>query len=262
MFHIVYITKNKVNLKMYIGVHSTYDVEDGYFGSGIALKKAIKKYGIQAFSREVLFFCLNECDAYEIESKIVDKSFINRKNTYNQCLGGRGGDVAMKKGKPLSEETKIKMSIAQKGIKKNLSEESRNKKSIQFKTNNPGKTNTPEVKIKISNSTKERWADPEFKQKMKTIHKTRDKSYINDEWKHNQSERQKLIIPEKRKELGKSVGESNRKIWKISNSLGFEYIIHNINEFCKEFNLNIHTLRKYGLGKRKGRSFWKLEMVK
>lgn len=42
MKHFIYKTTNKTNNKIYIGVHSTNDIDDGYLGSGIALKYAIK----------------------------------------------------------------------------------------------------------------------------------------------------------------------------------------------------------------------------
>jgi hypothetical protein len=38
-----YKTINKINNKYYIGVHSTNDIKDGYLGSGVALKRAIRK---------------------------------------------------------------------------------------------------------------------------------------------------------------------------------------------------------------------------
>lgn len=56
MYHIVYLTTNLVNNKIYIGVHSTYDLNDDYLGSGFALKKAINKYGKEKFKREILFY--------------------------------------------------------------------------------------------------------------------------------------------------------------------------------------------------------------
>lgn len=51
MYHLVYMTTNLVNGKMYVGVHSTENLEDGYLGSGNLIKKAVKKYGRENFDR-------------------------------------------------------------------------------------------------------------------------------------------------------------------------------------------------------------------
>ena len=38
-----YITTNIINGKQYVGKHTTNNISDGYLGSGIQLKRAIKK---------------------------------------------------------------------------------------------------------------------------------------------------------------------------------------------------------------------------
>lgn len=40
-YHYVYLIVNKIDLKLYIGKHSTNDLNDGYFGSGADLKNKL-----------------------------------------------------------------------------------------------------------------------------------------------------------------------------------------------------------------------------
>jgi hypothetical protein len=106
MKYIVYQTINLKNNKIYIGVHKTKDPEifDGYIGCGIKinipssytnpttpLQYAVKKYGTSSFRRITLAIFDNIEDAFDFESKLVNKEFINRKDTYNAKLGGIGG---------------------------------------------------------------------------------------------------------------------------------------------------------------------------
>lgn len=86
---IVYKTTNLVNNKIYIGVHRTAKVDfDGYFGSGVALKRALKKYKKKNFIRETLFEFSEKLDAYVKEAEIVNESFICDEGNYNMCVGG------------------------------------------------------------------------------------------------------------------------------------------------------------------------------
>jgi hypothetical protein len=48
-YHIVYLIRNLVNYKIYVGVHSTQNLYDGYLGSGKILKLDILKYGKEKF---------------------------------------------------------------------------------------------------------------------------------------------------------------------------------------------------------------------
>lgn len=87
----IYKTTNIINNKIYIGKHSSANMElDSYFGSGIYINKAIKKYGKSNFKREILYQFDNEEDAYLMESKIVNEDFIKRSDTYNVQCGGTG----------------------------------------------------------------------------------------------------------------------------------------------------------------------------
>ena len=91
MKHYIYKTTNLINGKIYIGKHSSQNIEtDNYLGSGKILKKAIKKYGRQNFKKQVLHVFSIEEQAYLKQKDIVDQQFLSRKDTYNITLGGRG----------------------------------------------------------------------------------------------------------------------------------------------------------------------------
>lgn len=104
MFHIVYKTTNKVNNKIYIGVHSSQSLDDAYLGSGVLLKKAIQKYGKRSFIRETLFIFSTPEEAYLKENEIVDLEFISRPDTYNVSLGGKNSGNQFTKGTILVED--------------------------------------------------------------------------------------------------------------------------------------------------------------
>ena len=91
MYYLIYKITNLVNNKIYIGKHQTENKEDEYMGSGKILHKAIEKYGIYKFKKEILFGCANEEEMNQKEAVIVDEEFIARLETYNMKLGGQGG---------------------------------------------------------------------------------------------------------------------------------------------------------------------------
>ena len=91
MFYLIYKIKNTLNDKCYIGAHKTEDKNDGYMGSGVYLKRAQKKYGIENFEKEILFQFDNEYDMNAKEVELVTEEFVKESNNYNLCPGGKGG---------------------------------------------------------------------------------------------------------------------------------------------------------------------------
>ena len=91
MRYYVYKTTNLIDSKYYIGVHKTEDPNDDYLGSGVHLKRAVDKYGREAFHREILFEFKTEEEAYLKEAEIVNQQLVESRDCYNITLGGVGG---------------------------------------------------------------------------------------------------------------------------------------------------------------------------
>ena len=53
MYFYLYQIINKLNDKIYVGVHKTDNLNDGYMGSGKILNRAIKKYGVENFEKDI-----------------------------------------------------------------------------------------------------------------------------------------------------------------------------------------------------------------
>lgn len=92
----IYIITNQINGHKYVGQSS--GGSDKYFGSGIALKKAIQKYGKQNFIKEIVEYC----QATELNEKEIQ--WISKLNTYkgegyNLTPGGDGWTKGMKHSK-------------------------------------------------------------------------------------------------------------------------------------------------------------------
>ena len=109
MKYIIYKVTNNINKRYYIGQHRTKNINDNYMGSGKIVKEAIKKYGKENFTKEILYVFDNFEEMNNKEREIVTEEFINKSETYNIELGGNNA--------PLIEETKRKISKALKGRK-------------------------------------------------------------------------------------------------------------------------------------------------
>ena len=161
MFYTVYKTTNTVNGKYYIGMHQTNDLNDSYLGSGKILKQAIKKYGAENFSKEILYVFDNEQEMRDKEKELV----VISEDTYNLCDGGKGGfgylnrsGLSSRKGSAHSLDSKKKMSENRRGIP--VSEQTKLKLS-----KNNGMKNA-DAKKKISNALTGKSKSEEHKRKI------------------------------------------------------------------------------------------------
>lgn len=87
-YHYLYKTTNSANGKYYYGIHSTKNLDDGYLGSGVALKAAIKKHGKDIFEKEILEFFPDRESLLVAEMLLVDEAVVKSSDTYNVSLGG------------------------------------------------------------------------------------------------------------------------------------------------------------------------------
>lgn len=91
MFYYLYEIKNNINGKIYVGVHKTKNLNDGYMGSGKVIQDAIKKHGIENFTKVILEMFDNPDDMFLKEKEIVTDEFLARDDVYNLRRGGSGG---------------------------------------------------------------------------------------------------------------------------------------------------------------------------
>lgn len=130
MVNIIYILRNKVNDKIYVGqtwqsLAERFDHGNGYVNC-LYLNKAIKKYGKENFFYDVLTVCATQEVADYWETYFITKlDACDRQKGYNLRSGGSRGLQSV--------ETKKRMSIAQKG--RTVSDETRKKLSEVLKKN-------------------------------------------------------------------------------------------------------------------------------
>lgn len=149
----IYLVTNRINGKQYVGQHH-YDGEGmdaSYKGSGVLLRQAYKKYGVENFTIEVIEYCSDSClDSLEV--KYISDYNTKTPNGYNLTDGG-GGCV----GKKYTDEQIENMRIAQ------------NRPEVKAKKSElaTGRVKSEDTKKKLSDKAKERYKNEEYHEKIK-----------------------------------------------------------------------------------------------
>jgi len=163
MLYTIYKVTNNLNGKIYIGKHQTANPTDGYYGSGKAIKSALKKHGKENFTKEVLYIFETEAEMNAKEKELITEEFVLREDNYNLGVGGEGGPHF--KGKRHSPESRKKMAtfgtvltekgrnkIAESNKNRHISDKARQNMSEKAK----GRRHSPETKMKIAAATRRR----------------------------------------------------------------------------------------------------------
>ena len=146
----IYLTRNEINGKIYIGQHKSQCYDEKYYGSGKVLISAINKYGKENFSNKIIQIANSK-----FELDILEKAYIkiynsgNRDIGYNIAIGGEGGNLIEYK----TEEEKI--NIYEKMI------ETRKRLGIGVGENNPMyhsgiEGRHPRTGVKLTQETKDK----------------------------------------------------------------------------------------------------------
>ena len=135
---IVYCITNKINGKKYIGSDSKDNSE--YYGSGVYIKKSIKKYGKENFIKEIL------CKVDNINlMKELEEYWIDYFDAYNNSLFYNATKHSAGISK-FPEDKKINISNANKNNKYHLGFIQSEYQKSQTKKANTGKIHTEEFK--------------------------------------------------------------------------------------------------------------------
>ena len=151
----IYKTTNLINGIIYVGKCSREKYVDNYLGSGTFLRRAIKKYGIENFFREIIednisdITILNEREMFWI-------SYYNSRDInigYNLSAGGEGAF-----GYHHTEESRDKMKESRKNVEitEEWKENMRKNSWVNRGAENPGrkKPYTQEERLEQSNRSK------------------------------------------------------------------------------------------------------------
>lgn len=221
-YHYLYKVTHKKSGRIYIGIHSTNNLNDRYFAFGTYVAKdrtisdwvktnhgsnmknsriynAMQKYGLDAFDREIIESFKTREQALKREEEIVTEEFINSDKSFNNRVGGMHGQF--------SNETREKIS--------------RNNSMYR-----------EDIRKKVSQKHKERWTD-EMKDELSRNNPMYDREKYekhlgkNSSWfgrKHTEETKKKISEIKKTQKLTKEQKERNRISLKKVGSEKFEIL--------------------------------------
>lgn len=273
-FSIIYKTTNLINGKIYVGKH-TQDlcptIFDGYLGSGVIIKSAIRKYGKKNFERITLESFSTEEESYEKEEYWISKlKSRDPKIGYNIFPGGWG--FTSETAKEINSRPEI-IELHRKNTTEMWQDiEFKNRISLAVKLSR----NTPEQKEGQSKRSLLMWESQEFRDKHS---KKMTENWLTSGYRENHSEKMKSKWEEsdyRNLMILKMTEVQNRPEVKEKVSLyvrgskngraKFHYVLKDpqgniwetdcLTEFCREHNLTHGHMSSVANGNRNHHKGW------
>lgn len=173
-YHYIYKITCNVTKRYYIGMHSTNDLNDGYFGSGKRLWFSIKYHGKENHTKEILEYCDNREELNKREKEIITDKLINENLCMNLVRGGQGGGGCIN----FSEEKLLKFTKSGVIARINKLNNDSNYKAAVMKT--------------ASENLKKAWSEGKFQNNKRfkgLMHNENSKKLISDKAKERVGEK-------------------------------------------------------------------------
>lgn len=94
-YNYLYKVTCNIDNTVYIGVHSTNNLNDGYKGSGTLLRRKIEKHGWENFTKEILSHYSTRKEVLEAEAQHVNPDFLKLEHVMNLVAGGGGWQMPL-----------------------------------------------------------------------------------------------------------------------------------------------------------------------
>jgi group I intron endonuclease len=178
MYGYIYETTNMINGNTYIGKKEG-EFDKTYYGSGMVLKQALKKYGRENFEVNVLSTYNSLDDLNNAEVMFIE----TRNPAYNIAKGGTGGNTLARADEAYKQEIVKKRALTLKNIHASLTEEERKtwneniSKAKKGIATTFGYHHTEEAKARSAESNRKTWK--------------KKRADLSDPWHENHAEAMK-----------------------------------------------------------------------
>lgn len=176
VYGVIYKITNILNNKSYIGrrkcVKNKLSSLHRYWGSGSYIRNAIKKYGLENFTKEYIDFAMSDEELDILEMKYIEK-FNTYKDGYNQTIGGEHFRGEIHNIDSLREKQSS-------SLKKFWSNKKNHDRMIQKRA---GRKNSNATKKLMSKSAKKSWTEERHRKAIESGNYA--KHYTKEQIEHN-----------------------------------------------------------------------------